>query len=46
MDPIEIDDFIKLIDYKKTLFIVISKSGSTIETISQFEFFKKEVTKV
>ncbi len=41
IDPTEIQDIINIIDLEKTLFIVISKSGWTIETLSQFTFFKK-----
>lgn len=43
IDPIEISQLIEIIDYSKTLFIVISKSGWTLETISQFQFFKEKV---
>ncbi len=45
VDPLEIDQLINVLDYKKTLFIVISKSGWTLETISQFQFFKNELEK-
>lgn len=45
VDPIEINQFNDFVDYKKTLFIVISKSGSTLETISQFQFYKNELKK-
>ena len=34
VDPEEIKDLSEIISIKKTLFIVISKSGSTIETMS------------
>ncbi len=43
IDPDEINDLIELLDYKKTLFIIISKSGSTIETSSMFSFFRKKI---
>jgi len=43
VDPIEIRDLKEVLDYKKTLFIVISKSWRTLETISQFQFFKNEL---
>lgn len=35
----------KLIDPDKTLFIVISKSGSTPETMAQYFYFKEKVSK-
>jgi len=37
-DPIDIKSKIEAIDLKDTLFIVISKSGTTIETISIFKY--------
>jgi len=37
-DPIDIKSKIELIDLKDTLFIVISKSGTTVETISIFKY--------
>ena len=43
IDPIEIEELLNLINLEKTLFIVISKSGSTIETISLFTFFKEKI---
>lgn len=46
IDPIEIYDLKNVINLEKTLFIVISKSGSTIETISQFKYFKWEIEKL
>lgn len=45
IDPIEISDLIEILDYSKTLFIVISKSWWTLETISQFQFFKTNIDK-
>lgn len=36
-DPIELSSVIKSIDIRKTLFLIISKSGSTIETTSIFK---------
>lgn len=45
VDPLEINQLINVIDYNKTLFIVISKSGWTLETISQFQFFKEKLEK-
>jgi len=45
VDPVEINSIIELIDLKKTMFLVISKSGSTLETVSQFRFFKDLIIK-
>jgi len=42
-DPIDITSKIELIDLKDTLFIVISKSGTTIETISIFKYINSLV---
>lgn len=39
VDPYTIKDISESLDYKSTLFFVISKSGETIETLSQFIFF-------
>lgn len=41
--PSQIDAILKKIDLKKSFFIVSSKSGSTVETLSQFRFFFREV---
>ncbi|MDQ7023615.1 MAG: hypothetical protein Q9M97_09055 [Candidatus Gracilibacteria bacterium] len=46
VDPKEIDDLIQILDLKETLFIVISKSGGTIETMSIFTFFKEKIKKL
>lgn len=43
VDPMEISQLLEVIDISKTLFCVISKSGSTIETKSQYIFFKNKV---
>lgn len=45
VDPKEIDDLVQILDLKETIFIVISKSGWTIETMSQFSFFKDLIKK-
>lgn len=49
MDPQTISSLTRIIDFKKTAFNIISKSGSTLETISCFLYFwnalKKEVGK-
>jgi glucose-6-phosphate isomerase len=42
IDPNLITDLEPKIDYEKTLFIVISKSGETIETISQYKYFQEK----
>ena len=43
-DPIDINARIKKIDLKDTLFIVISKSGTTVETISIFKYLHTQTT--
>ncbi len=46
LDNIDPDSFIdieKIIDIKKTLFIFISKSGGTIETLSEYLYFREQV---
>ena len=43
-DPIDIEARLKKIDLNDSLFIVISKSGTTIETISLFKYFSSLVT--
>lgn len=35
----------ELLDLDKTLFVIISKSGNTLETIEQFKYFEKKVPK-
>jgi len=40
IDPVIIKELEETIDLKKTLFIVVTKSGSTPETLSQFFYFK------
>jgi glucose-6-phosphate isomerase len=42
IDPEWIDAVNKLINYKKTLFIVVTKSGTTPETMAQYCFFRKK----
>jgi len=41
IDPQEIQNLTDLIELKTTLFIVISKSGNTIETNAQYQFFQR-----
>lgn len=43
-DPIDIDAKIRQLDLEDTLFIVISKSGTTVETISIFKYLQGLVT--
>lgn len=45
VDPTDINNLLEIILLKETLFIVISKSWSTLETMSQFNFFKKLILK-
>ncbi len=43
IDPVLIKELEDVIDYSKTLFIVITKSGETIETTSQYDYFSKKL---
>jgi glucose-6-phosphate isomerase len=43
VDPIEIKNLNDILNLEKTLFIVISKSGTTIETLSQYKFFVSKI---
>jgi glucose-6-phosphate isomerase len=43
-DPIDINSRIELMDLDNTLFIIISKSGTTIETVSIFKYLSQKVT--
>jgi glucose-6-phosphate isomerase len=45
IDPDQIGSFLDVIDVKKTLFNVISKSGETAETMSQFLIFYDQLKK-
>lgn len=42
IDPVMIRELEDVIDYEKTLFIVITKSGTTPETLSQYFYFKQK----
>ncbi|MBD3360580.1 glucose-6-phosphate isomerase [Candidatus Peregrinibacteria bacterium] len=42
IDPVLINNLEDIIEYSKTLFIVISKSGSTPETITQYLYFRQK----
>lgn len=44
IDPDFIKEIENKIEIKKTLFIVVSKSGNTLETLSQFFYFRKKIT--
>lgn len=41
IDPYTFSDIENIIDLKKTLFICISKSGGTIETLSEYLYYKE-----
>jgi glucose-6-phosphate isomerase len=41
LDPLEIDTFFKNIDLSTTVFAIISKSGETVEILSQFLYLRK-----
>lgn len=43
IDPALIREIENTIDYKKTLFLVVTKSGETIETLSQYYYFRKKI---
>lgn len=43
IDPTLIREIENIIEYKKTLFLVITKSGETIETLSQYYYFRKKI---
>lgn len=45
IDPTLIREFEKAINYKKTLFLVITKSGTTPETMSQYLYFRNKINK-
>jgi glucose-6-phosphate isomerase len=42
IDPDSITDVISKLDTSKTLFLVISKSGNTIETLTQYKYFSSQ----
>lgn len=43
IDPDLISDLEDAIDYSKTLFIAISKSGGTAETLAEYFYFRKKI---
>ncbi len=42
-DPAPMRDLLKVINLKKTVFYIVSKSGNTVETLSAFLFLRKKV---
>ncbi|MBI2634763.1 glucose-6-phosphate isomerase [Candidatus Peregrinibacteria bacterium] len=42
IDPVLIKELEETINLKKTLFIVTSKSGTTVETLAQYYYFRKK----
>lgn len=42
-DPAPLQDLINLMDLKKTIFYVVSNSGSTIETMSSFLYIRQQL---
>lgn len=45
IDPVLISEIEDVIDYKKTLFIVVTKSGTTPETLTQYFHFRNKGAK-
>ncbi len=43
VDPFLIRDVLDVVDLKATLFLVVTKSGGTAETLSQYMFFRKSL---
>lgn len=43
IDPNLVTDLLNVINLKKTLFVVISKSGGTVEPMALYSFFRKEL---
>jgi len=46
IDPVLIKETRDILDLEKTFFIVVTKSGATPETLSQYFYFRDEYTKV
>lgn len=42
-DPTSIDDLLSQVDLNSTVFVIMSKSGTTVETMSQYLFLKSKV---
>lgn len=45
LDAITLQHFLKNLNPKRTLILVISKSGETLETMTQYEIFKKKYSR-
>lgn len=45
IDPSLLSEISEYLDYSKTLFIVITKSGTTPETVAQYLFYRNEIQK-
>lgn len=45
VDPVFISDLTSHLNLERTLFIVVSKSGTTPETIAQYFYFRKKIDK-
>lgn len=43
VDPTLIREVADVLDFKKTLFIVTTKSGATLETLTQYFYFRKKI---
>ena len=43
IDPQLINEVDQKLNYEKSLFIIISKSGTTIETTSQYKYFRRKI---
>jgi glucose-6-phosphate isomerase len=46
VDPAMLDDFEKSVNLEKTLFVVVSKSGGTPETVAQYFYFRSRMEEV
>ena len=45
-DPEKLYDILKIVDLKKTLLFVVSKSGSTVETLANFFIIKEKMDRI
>jgi glucose-6-phosphate isomerase len=45
IDPDEVTDVLKQVQLAKTLFVIVSKSGTTMETVTNEAFIRQELTK-
>jgi len=45
IDPVLLKELEDVIDYSKTLFIVVTKSGTTPEILAQYHYFRKQIEK-